>query len=690
MLRILIIMLMVISCRDKEQIFIQKYKELMVLNLEDSRSSDIEKWIPLFDMKTKRFTDLDYDAINSNNFEPIQSLGRASIMLRAFYTKGHPHYKKEILRTIAIQSAKEWLGYDPQSYNWWFNMIGVQLNYMPIMLYEFDQFSPNEKEKMKEIYLRSNFMFEGKKFKGQNLLWMSDLYMLRSYFFNRPQDMKLALDEIKGLLKYSPKSDGFQVDNSFFQHGQLIYQGGYGAQFTEVMGKYFYLLDGTPFAFNPVEYEFFDRYVLDGQRIVTDGYWIDFAVAGRYFSRQYFAPYSVKQGVKYMTKTTSSRKKEYEDYYQSLVHDKRLGLKLNHHFFVGDMMVQQHPKYYSSVRMHSIRTLNTDYPSNNEGLLFHNMADGVFYYAALPKEYDKIFPFWDYNKLPGTTADQRPLEPTVYNPGVESGANMVSLGASKFVGGASDGEFGVCAMDFKKAHVKYQLTAKKSWFYFDEVVIALGAGINCPDCPSDVTTTIDQTRLIKEEKLNAINLLSYNDKMLVNLGEQPFSVQTSTIKGDWYRINYQMPKEQFSEKMRLIEIKHGKKPKNASYAYAYYPYDPHINPLESYKWHNSKDKQMVWQVSGEAFQGVLYQATSIKMDKIELSSDVPIIFILKKQNQYWQLALADPLKRVNTANLKIKIGLQIIKLKIDFPKDDKLGKTVIMKFDENAKVQVAQ
>jgi hypothetical protein len=78
------------------------------------------------------------------------------------------------------------------------------------------------------------------------------------------------------------------------------------------------------------------------------------------------------------------------------------------------------------------------------------------------------------------------------------------------------------------------------------------------------------------------------------------------------------------------------------------------------------------------------------MDKIELSSDVPIIFILKKQNQYWQLALADPLKRVNTANLKIKIGLQIIKLKIDFPKDDKLGKTVIMKFDENAKVQVAQ
>ena len=47
--------------------------------------------------------------------------------------------------------------------------------------------------------------------------------------------------------------------------------------------------------------------------------------------------------------------------------------------------------------------------------------------------------------------------------------------AEPFVGGVSDGEYGVSAMNL--SHISLPLSAQKSWFFFDDEVVCLGSGI---------------------------------------------------------------------------------------------------------------------------------------------------------------------------------------------------------------------
>ena len=63
---------------------------------------------------------------------------------------------------------------------------------------------------------------------------------------------------------------------------------------------------------------------------------------------------------------------------------------------------------------------------------------------------------------------------------------------TSFVGGVSDGKYGVSAMDFSKQGT----VAKKAWFWFDDEWVALGAGITS-DHEWNIVTGINQS-LLKE------------------------------------------------------------------------------------------------------------------------------------------------------------------------------------------------
>ena len=64
-------------------------------------------------------------------------------------------------------------------------------------------------------------------------------------------------------------------------------------------------------------------------------------------------------------------------------------------------------------------------------------------------------------------------------------------GAATYAGGVSNDTYGCEAFSYSQGNV----SALKSWFYFDNEFVALGAGINAPNATYPVITTLNQCLL---------------------------------------------------------------------------------------------------------------------------------------------------------------------------------------------------
>jgi chondroitin AC lyase len=144
-------------------------------------------------------------------------------------------------------------------------------------------------------------------------------------------------------------------------------------------------------------------------------------------------------------------------------------------------MAHHRPGYFAATRMNSVRTANTDGLTNGENKKSHHLADGVLYLSHDGGEYRDIYPVWDWHKIPGTTAEQN----TVLDP-----KKVRRMCSTRFVGGVSDGTYGLAAMDLGVG----ELNAKKAWFYFDTEIVCLGAGIDS-STSNPVATSVNQCLL---------------------------------------------------------------------------------------------------------------------------------------------------------------------------------------------------
>jgi hyaluronate lyase len=209
-------------------------------------------------------------------------------------------------------------------------------------------------------------------------------------------------------------------------------------------------------------------------------------------------------------------------------------------------------------------------------------------------------------RLPGTTVD------------VRSRANASGeeyRGAYNWVGGASLGAYGVAAMQLDAWSSK--LTAKKSWFMFDNEIVALGTGITSSDKRTietvvenrKLTDTGDNAFLVNDEAKPAT--LPWSETMTnVSWAHLAGNVsgadigyyfpQPATLKGlretrtnSWFEINAKRGSTNLHARNYLtLWLDHGTNPVNATYSYvllpnktpdemAYYAASPDIVVLEN-------------------------------------------------------------------------------------------------------------
>ena len=138
------------------------------------------------------------------------------------------------------------------------------------------------------------------------------------------------------------------------------------------------------------------------------------------------------------------------------------------HFWRSDYTVHRNTNWFASVRMLSDRVSPGEF-----GKKTWHVSDGRTYVVVEGNEYlrDDILATLDWSRLPGTTG----YCPTSYAPGLLT-EGVKSRGTRSFVGGVSLGKLGVSAMDFEG--IQSGLTAKKSWFFFDDEIVCMGADIN--------------------------------------------------------------------------------------------------------------------------------------------------------------------------------------------------------------------
>ncbi len=232
-----------------------------------------------------------------------------------------------------------------------------------------------------------------------------------------------------------------------------------------------------------------------------------------YYSQKNYKPLNIDQINKLQAIMADDTIKPREDY------------AINKVYYNEDRMVHQRDGYAFVLAMSSSRIYNYE-SINSEGMTNWYTGDGMLYFYNDPWQYDgyRTASFWsgDRYHMPGVTADTQERQAVSIFGGREY------LSSKDFVGGVSNGVYGAAAMELESYHgpgsedqsvSSYggpapahdcSLEAKKSWFMFDDELVALGADIHAND-GFDVQTTIEQRWLREKQKIEgAVTAIPYS------------------------------------------------------------------------------------------------------------------------------------------------------------------------------------
>jgi len=378
-------------------------------------------------------------------------------------------------------------------------------------------------------------------------------------------------------------------------------------------------------------------------------------------------PYSATTAEKLLT-TTSYRRDEIEE----IVNIRKNGIKptTSHATFYwsSEHFSFQRPDFFTSVRLYSTRNYNMEQPYNSEGLLNHHRGDGANHISRTGDEYYGIAPVFDYQKVPGTTTLQKPTLP--------SEKLIHKLGLTDFVGAATDGKYAAVSFDFRSPHDP--LVARKSWFFFDQEYVCLGAGISTrTDLP--VVTTLNQC-LLRDQVTVSMN----NRQQVISKGEKSYqnvdwvfqdgigyifpesstvNIQNSEATGSWYNINKQTdtPKDEVKLDVFKLWLDHGAAPSEASYQYMVAPATSleklaqGISKQNIVILANTPEMQVVQHRGLNMVQMVFYTGAELKLnDGTMIKADQPGIILLKFSNgKVSEVTASDPNRELRNMNFSL-------------------------------------
>ena len=530
----------------------QLHKNVLDYFLENEFDLDEVKQV-FTDLQTNgTWPDVDYLSKTRGYWSPTFHLSRMILLATAYQKPGSEFYQNPEVSTKIHAALNHWLNGDFQSPNWWHPVIGTPMRLLPTLILMEPELSAEQLAKAMPILNRCEI---GRT--GQNKVWQSGNVLFTSLLTKNTKMISEASASIQEELVVST-NEGVQPDWSYHQHGPQLQFGNYGLSYVGDMQKWIQILRGTQFKFDENKVEILRNYLLEGQQWVVWKNEMDISACGRQIGpdRPADKAASLAGNFEKMQELDPDFR---GDYIKALDYKNLVG---NKHFWRSDIQIQRNPDYYFSVKMSSNRVIGAE-SCNSENLQGYYLGDGATYLYQRGTEYKNIFPFWDWKKIPGTTTiqDEEPL-PVLTARGYRI--------PSDFVGGVSDGENGIAVLDYNRLGV----SAKKSWFMFNNKIVCLGSGINSDeDLP--VTTSVNQSYLngepmVKKEGENFKWILHDNIGYYFSQASE-MNLQTNEVTGKWTDVTALLSDEEISAKIFNLYFEHGTNPVDESYEYILVP-----------------------------------------------------------------------------------------------------------------------
>ncbi|MFD7976494.1 polysaccharide lyase 8 family protein [Streptomyces sp. NPDC059071] len=354
---------------------------------------------------------------------------------------------------------------------------------------------------------------------GANRVDLCRVLALRGAVGGAAPKLALARDALSPVFPYVTTGDGLYRDGSFVQHLYVPYAGSYGSVMLGGLSLLFALLKGTAWEVtDPGRQVVLDSVEKAYAPFLFNGLAMDL-VSGRAISRgvQKSDPAGLRQDdhlrghgiiacIALLGVSASPAEKSRwdqmikgwiaRDYYRPVLAGPALGVAqlarlkavddtvptgsaepTGHRLFPSmDRAVHRRPGWAAAVAMASQRI--TYYENGNgENLRAWHSSSGMLYWwggtFANGQYTDDFWPTVDPCRLPGTTASRKPLADG------EGGTWGAARPDVRWVGGATDGTYAAVGQYLKG--LSSTLLAKKSWFFLDDAVVCLGAGIHGRD-----------------------------------------------------------------------------------------------------------------------------------------------------------------------------------------------------------------
>lgn len=610
----------------------------------------IDETLTKYNEQDGSFSDVDYASIQRTNWPPLVHVERISDFVFAYTNLKNKHFGEEALYDKIVKGLEFWHERNPWCHNWWYNQISEpqKLGILLIQMRTGKKQLPAELEKKILDRVREDGG-DPDKWTGANRTDIALHWIYRSCLQRNAEDLAYALENVFNSVVYTTK-EGFQYDNSNFQHGQQLYIGGYGDEILKGVTQVAMYTRGTRFAMPQDKLKLISKFMRETYYAVMRGKYMSYDVLGRGISRPGILD---KSHTILFAKRMMELDKEHADEFSDIVarmEGKKApgdGLQPKHtHYFRGDYTLHIRPQYAFDVRLVSARTARCEY-GNGENLKTYFLSDGCTNVTTRGGEYFNIFPAWNWTRIPGVTAPQLKEIPL-------AASDWQCTGTSIFAGGASDSLYGVTTYAYMDTYKEIKTGAHKAWFFFDDEVVCLGSDIHSTS-PEAVYTSVNQCLAAsegavisvdgKQEILPAQETVYGNVDWILHDGIGYLFPQGGRVvagvqwqSGTWYDINNSVNRRELvEEKVFTVSFDHGRQPESATYAYIVVPGKRTTSEMENYSktntveiLSNTADMQAVFHRKLNIWQLVFYRPGEFKYGKLSILVDKPCALIVKK------------------------------------------------------------
>ncbi|WP_345988497.1 polysaccharide lyase family 8 super-sandwich domain-containing protein [Chryseobacterium sp. Chry.R1] len=601
--------------------------------------------------------DIDYTSKVRSPWPPAQHLQRVK-MLTIAYTAPWSSLKGDFSIFEKISTALSyWNQHECRSTNWWHNEIGTPRT-LGLILVMMQQTGAQKLAPVLQDSLIEKMNV--RRFNGTTGVNKIDFDMHLFFIGILKQDPEITMKAIEGMYSVNVTTDkeGIQPDFSYAQHDIMLHIFGYGSEYFKGQASIGYITRETAFKMKERHLRILSNFVRKGILAQIRGRYINHNTFGRQISRKNFTdaidliPYLEK-----MKRIDPEYKSTYDDALARILEKKDPGYHIKQvfsNYWRTDFASVQNKRFLFSVKGSSIHTAQaeTDYcgtyghMGNGENNKGGYRSIGSTTLLIDGNEYYNIYPIWDWAKIPGTTAPQKEIIPAT---------DYITYGTSTFSGGVTNGKIGNFVFDMQN---QFKTNARKSWFMFEDKIVALGTGISS-DAKERVVTSVEQNWAkgdVYQLGPNSIHKIEAQDEKIQLEGSGLYHNNTAYIfpkketiffshaiqSGSWNSIacGSKDPDdmEAQSKKVFKLWIDHGVHPNQADYEYIIYPQIRYrkarriAGQQDICILKNDNEIQAVYEKSTQSLQAVFYQPGKLQLNDRTITVDKACNLIIEHLN----------------------------------------------------------